>query len=871
MLIFKAPSVRRLAPFLALVLLCLSPGSTNAQLPESEERLKILTDPDSVKKALEKEKTRPPIELFRSQVAPFDILPFVKANHWSTISLELRANYSDYAGLLQTAPVRLAGLPQEIIYRRDARLAKTQRSRLSQQVMLPLIPKDLNLELIQPNGIRPDELWQATLRVLEPNQMLLLFLTKDPSDVYAGWNRYQALYPHNVERGDVQELDRRKYYRLVLPLDLEKPPLSSHPLCWTTISHVVWDGMAPDTLNPSQQQALLDWLHWGGQLILMGGAGPSLSSLKDSFLSPYLPADLTGENALLTRDDLKFLSNAYPPPLIPMMNEGDDEKSIYETTPGRRLGELYRAPVPIIPPPDRPVFLSGLKPLPGAVSFSLDPSSKRLIGVESRVGRGRVLMLGFSLTDPTIASWPGLDTFIRRVVLRRPEEALASREPGTARRPGAARYSGLPGPDLSWLRYLSRDIVIPEPKNGPKWPAPAPEPTPPKRPPSAVSEVSVSPDDETYIAPAGSVAAWSDNASLPRLSRAMLEEASGIKIPSAGFVLKVVIAYILALVPLNWLICRYLLRRRELAWVSVPILAFAFAIGVERAAAYDMGYNSACDEFDVLETYGGYSRAHVSRFVSLYSTGRTRYNISFPNDPTALALPLDNGRSLRGEDIVTSTWQSYPVPTLEGFLVQPRSLAMFRAEQMISLAGRISLKSDNGVRTIVNQSGLALQDAVLVDLSAPANIRETYLGAIASDGEVEIKEVPRDPPAQTAAETLRPERFLQAFREAYEARPENRGELRLVAWTPSPLPGQKVEPAVDRHRGFTAVVVHLKLGDPPSPDERIYNSVASVPQRFKTLLDSSALSTTPQPIRGSTLGEEHVAPAPRSLTAQPKP
>ena len=98
-----------------------------AQLPTSEERLKILTDPEDVKKKLEKdkEKARPPIEMSLSQIAPFDVLPYVKANHWSTISLELRANYDDYAGSLQTAPVPLIGLPQEIVYRRDARLAKS--------------------------------------------------------------------------------------------------------------------------------------------------------------------------------------------------------------------------------------------------------------------------------------------------------------------------------------------------------------------------------------------------------------------------------------------------------------------------------------------------------------------------------------------------------------------------------------------------------------------------------------------------------------------------------------------------------------------------------------------------------------------------
>ena len=40
---------------------------------------------------------------------------------------------------------------------------------------------------------------------------------------------------------------------------------------------------------------MLDWLHWGGQLVLIGGAGPGFSIFRESFLGPYLPADPTGE------------------------------------------------------------------------------------------------------------------------------------------------------------------------------------------------------------------------------------------------------------------------------------------------------------------------------------------------------------------------------------------------------------------------------------------------------------------------------------------------------------------------------------------------------------------------------------------------
>ena len=71
---------------------------------KDEERLQILSDPEALKKKMEKDKTRAPYEFFRSQVAPFDVLPFVKPHQWFTLTLEVRANYEDYEGSLQSYP-----------------------------------------------------------------------------------------------------------------------------------------------------------------------------------------------------------------------------------------------------------------------------------------------------------------------------------------------------------------------------------------------------------------------------------------------------------------------------------------------------------------------------------------------------------------------------------------------------------------------------------------------------------------------------------------------------------------------------------------------------------------------------------------------
>lgn len=831
--------VRRLSQALTIVGLLMT-TSAWAQLPTAEDRLKILTDPESVKAKVEKDKTRPPRELFRSQIAPFDILPFVKANHWSTLSLEMRSNYDDYVGMLQTSPVRMLGMPregelaadapQEVVYRRDARLLKEQRTRLGMQFMMPRVPKEVGLELTRPEAIRADELWQASLRLLEPFQMLILILSKDgaEADPYSRWGQFQAMAPLSADREDVQAFDRLRYYRLVLPMESGQLPLSSHPLTWTTLSHIIWDGMPAERLSPAQQQAMLDWLHWGGQLILMGGARPSFAALEDSFLAPYLPASLSGENDLLHEKDLKPLSDAFRP-VIPFAIREDpiaapptDESDI----PGRQ--HSYQAPEPIHPASNRPVYLAGLRPKPGASTIRLGESSERILGVEQRVGRGRILMLALNPTDPALAAWPGLDTFVRRVVLRRPEDHVTSWGGWNGRTHEPPRFGSLLGPDLSWFRILSRDLgaSLPRPLNRSKANSVGEAEALNAEPLPTAPGVRNDPVSENIANAASAVAEWVDSSALPRMSRDALEEASGISIPSSKFVLKVILAYIFALVPLNWLICRYVFGRRELAWVVVPVLSLGFAIGVERAAAYDMGYDMACDEIDVLETYGDYPRAHLSRFGSLYTTGRIRFTISFPNDPTALALPLDNGRSLRGEGVTTSTWQSQPVPALEGLQVQPRSLSLFRAEQMVNLPGAITLVTDSEGRRIVNASDLELKDATIVELIGPNERKQTYLGTIKPGASVPLvaQPVPRTP--AIAKGQLNPGPFLKAFQGYSENRLENQGEIRLVAWTSKVMAGEKFEPNIDRHRGFTTVVVHLENGPAPAPSGPRYDYMA---------------------------------------------
>jgi hypothetical protein len=215
----------------------------------------------------------------------------------------------------------------------------------------------------------------------------------------------------------------------------------------------------------------------------------------------------------------------------------------------------------------------------------------------------------------------------------------------------------------------------------------------------------------------------------------------------------------------------------------------------------------------------------VSRFAALFSTGRVQYTVSFPDNPTALALPMNSGLALRGEESTQSTWQSLPVPALVGFQVQPRSLSMYRSEQMAPMPGSIDLVTDEktGVPWVVNGTDLELRDAILVDV---AGDRSTRLGTIAPGARVDARKPAEESRADPGGIWTDPEPFLKMLRNYDWNQTEDAGEMRLVAWSPKLLPGQAIAPAVDRHRALTLVVAHLRLGPPPSPDDPRYDALA---------------------------------------------
>ena len=122
------------------------------------------------------------------------------------------------------------------------------------------------------NELRANEF---QLVVLSPGALSYEFLTV-----------LDAVYWRGDDLGDAPRT-RSYQVSLVKPQD-GKYAFPHSMLTMTAMAVLIWDDVSIDELTDEQQEAIVDWVHWGGQLLISGPS--SWSRLQNSFLSPYLPA-----------------------------------------------------------------------------------------------------------------------------------------------------------------------------------------------------------------------------------------------------------------------------------------------------------------------------------------------------------------------------------------------------------------------------------------------------------------------------------------------------------------------------------------------------------------------------------------------------
>ncbi len=729
----------------------------------------------------------------------------VKPGHWIGASVDLLANNFDAVTELAVEPVSLPGLPYRLICSRPAVLSKSQRKSIETLFFLPtayaqqsggqaVVRPGWDREAISVSlerRVRGRALAQGKfpLTIMAPHQFYMMVLSRQP-------DRFQFLRTlpaiAGLQSGLIDPI-ADAHYRVLLPAVERDVPLPLNPLAWTSLSVLLWDDLDPAAFSPAQQQACVDWLHWGGQIVVSGPA--ALDTLRGSFLAPYLPAttDATRE---LTADDFADWAERWRTPQPPMFDRAISAAVLVLTAGAKTLAEAAAAP----------------------------------ILVERAVGRGRVVASAVALGQRELLIWPGYDALFNACVLRRPprfyradpveggvdkfqidEVGYLSPSDKLHGNPNAFTASRSPALN-SRLRFFTRDARA----TGDFWKSLTDTPLPGITPSSVPDADPFSMQNAiTASSQAADVARWSDDSHATVLAIDALRNAAGIAVPNRRFVLKVLGVYLLVLVPVNWCVFR-LFRRVEWAWLATPIIAIVAAVAVARLAQLDVGFARARIELAVLEFQPEYPRAHASRYTALYSSLSTRFSLKSENAGT-LILPMATGSELlRTQSLTDVMYRQTNEVSLDRFFVVANSVSMLRSEAMLDAQGAFEYKADDD--RVLNHTKFDLAGAAII---GPEQ-RMAWLGDLPAGAGREVHWQVRFDPAtkskdpviggQATTSVIQLSK-LWKFAESYR----RTGEVLLLGWHQEQLEGLEIEPAPSQARQANLVVAHLNSPIDPSP------------------------------------------------------
>ena len=296
---------------------------------------------------------------------------------------------------------------------------------------------------------------------------------------------------------------------------------------------------------------------------------------------------------------------------------------------------------------------------------------------------------------------------------------------------------------------------------------------------------------------------------------------------------RVLVVYLLVLVPVNWLVFR-VLGRVEWAWLAAPVIAIVGAVVVVRLAQLDIGFARSRTEIAVLEMQGGYRSAHLTRYTALYTSLSTAYDFRFESD-SALAMPFPHHVPYAPglhESITDVSFRRDQQITLSGFQVASNSTGLVHSEQMQDLGGAVQLVGkDASSWSVVNNTKLRLQDTGVLHKTAAGKLdvglgRESRTGA-GNEGEFPPRRLRRRLPGQGLRGSAG-KRCGDCWNwPAATARCEA-GDVRLVAWTSQPLPGLAIGPQASQESLRTLVLVHLRRHalPPPQGDRNLKADIA---------------------------------------------
>lgn len=190
----------------------------------------------------------------------------------------------------------------------------------------------------------------------------------------------------------------------------------------------------------------------------------------------------------------------------------------------------------------------------------------------------------------------------------------------------------------------------------------------------------------------------------------------GLSYPSAFQICGFLGFYLLAVGPLNYLVLRRL-KRRELAWLTIPGIVVLFSVGAYLTGYQLRGASAILHRLAVVQVWPDAEYAQVDGLVGLFSPQRSDFDLAFSDGYLVRPMP---------EDGFGGTAPSYTILQAEGTTINNVRMEVGAVEPFVT-QGQITspqFESDlvlsvtsSGMElhgTVTNRSGLALSEVVVL-------------------------------------------------------------------------------------------------------------------------------------------------------------
>ena len=685
----------------------------------------------------------------------------IKPGHWYQTRHKLKANFGDealVASLFEIdrdenpIPPWTQGIPMQ--FERNLSLAKGQE-------------KTIELKVLQPEDIRPMDPSGTTnpnvsiftryalrsigsplleesflLKPMSPYQYDMLVLSREVSP-FTFWRGLDCIvWPLYEQDGKFRVTPHRI-------IDISEEELSnSFPnqlATMTSISHVVLNDASISRLNEEQQTAFRDWIHFGGTLIINGPE--ALASVEGSFLRSLAPLEQTSPGAF-SDDMIDLLNNSWS----------------LRFAKGERIpfaSEVLRSKAMQIP------LLKGTLASAQTDQANSEGNAARearwvpeLEGLvaERLVGQGRIVMTAYPMNNAMFVNWPSYSAMIHNGILRKPARTASLGLEPRVEYVGPYEGSEMNPSHNTRLRIWARDLDDSTMRNR-----------------GEVLSTSAKGELESKTKPKQtSYGAWNTRSRIVENATDTLRASSGINVPLVNSVIKWLAAYLLVLVPLNWIVFR-LLGKLEYAWAAAPIIAVAGVFFIARGVRLDVGFTRSHTAIEFLELHNNYPRGVLSSYHALYTSLTTNYRVILPdgslvsNDQSTAEDAIDSLRGTKANGVIT------PMPShvqrsvsdrgklleyriadergngLQSFPVLSNTTGLVQSEEMIQLPGTIQCvpiesnspsetNSDSNKYTwsVTNTSDVPLNDLAVLGIDDQGQFRIGSVDLVESQSTVEV-------------------------------------------------------------------------------------------------------------------------------------